>query len=120
MPHCALKKRSKRIAINFQWYQRQLRAQSYKDISSVTLINDLTGSLFSLLFPLCASYPIDILFYADNPYVLDVWMSIFKLRAGSLQTKTYIKLMQDIIQGGLLEKQQDLIIIPSVLDYPRS
>ncbi|MAA77950.1 MAG: hypothetical protein CL916_01720, partial [Deltaproteobacteria bacterium] len=36
------------------WYQKSIRAIQYKDIHSITIINDITGVLFSMMYPLCA------------------------------------------------------------------
>jgi len=102
----------------FVWFQKQLRAQDYKNISSVMLINDQTGALFSLLFPLCASYPIKINFYADNPYIFGcVDVNLQNYGQIDYNRRRILNWTQDIIKGGLLEKEQDLIFLSSVLDY---
>ena len=51
-----------------QWFQKTIRAVQYERMQSVTIINDITGALFSMLYPLCAPYTIEIHFLVDNPY----------------------------------------------------
>ena len=101
-----------------KWYKKIINRHSFQEITDVTLINDITGSLFSLLYPKCSSFPINIHFYVDNPYsfgCVDVNFQQYG-RAKFIRRRIQDWLL-DIIEGSHLPEEQDIVFIPSVLDY---
>jgi CRP-like cAMP-binding protein len=100
------------------WFQEKIREQSYSDITSLTLINDITGVFFALLYPLCAPYPIVINFYVDNPYSFGCIDVNFQQYGRSQYVRKRIQdWSRDVIDGNILQKEQDLVFLPTVLDY---
>lgn len=100
------------------WYQKQIRSLSHKDIESITLINDITGVLFSMLYPLCAPYPIDIHFFVDNPYSFGCVDVNFQQYGRARYLRGCIQnWFSDVISGAILVRDQDYIFLPTILDY---
>ena len=100
------------------WYQETIRSLAYEEMNSVTVINDITGVVFSMMYPLCAPYPIDIHFFVDNPYsfgCVDVNFTQYgraKYLRGLIQDW-----FNDMIDGGILLKDQDHIFLCTIIDY---
>ena len=100
------------------WYQKSIRAIQYQDINSVTIINDITGVLFSMIYPLCAPYPIAIHFLVDNPYSFGCVDVNFQQYGKAKYIRQRIQdWMSDVIEGSLIQKQQDCIFLYTILDY---
>ena len=87
-------------------------------ISAITVINDLTGALFSLLYPLSAPYDIDIHFFVDNTHSFDC-VDVNLQHYGQVRycPQKIQDWAHDIIEGKILSSDQDIFYIPSCLDY---
>ena len=42
------------------WFSQRIRELPFSEVSAITLINDITGTLFALAYPLGAPYKIDL------------------------------------------------------------
>ena len=97
---------------------KKIKKLPFTEIRSITLINDLTGAFFALAYPLCSPYEIDLHFFVDDVYsfgCVDVNLQHY----GNVQYKP--KKIQDwghdIIEGKILLIDQDVFLLPNVLDY---
>ena len=108
----------KSYRVQLEWFADQIRKQRYAEISAITVINDLTGALFSLLYPLSAPYDIDIHFFVDNTHsfgCVDVNLQHYgQVRYCPQKIQDWA---HDIIEGKILSSDQDIFYIPSCLDY---
>ena len=101
-----------------QWFQKTIRSVQYQSIKSVTIINDITGVLFSMVYPLCAPYKIDIHFLVDNPYSFGCVDVNFQQYGKAQYIRKLIQdWMSDVIEGGCIHQDQDCIFLYTILDY---
>ena len=100
------------------WFSQRIRELPFSEVSAITLINDITGTLFALAYPLGAPYKIDLHFFVDDVYsfgCVDVNLQNY----GMVQylPQKIQDWEHDIIEGKLLPSDQDVFLLPSVLDY---
>ena len=101
-----------------QWFQKVIRSVQYECMQSVTIINDITGVLFSMLYPLCAPYTIEIHFLVDNPYSFGCIDVNFQQYGKARYIRKLIQdWIADVVEGRGIQKEQDCIFLYTILDY---
>ncbi|MEC7987472.1 MAG: cyclic nucleotide-binding domain-containing protein [Myxococcota bacterium] len=101
----------------FQWLQKEIRALDFNQLHQLSVVNDMTGSMFALLYPLMASQRGVLHFYSDNLHsfgCVNVGLQHYGKSSYRFQR---IKSWEDFSTQGTFEEKQDLFVIVSLLDY---